>query len=123
MTKELAQQHKQVDVVALHPGRVDTGLGRSLVKEVALLRLISPIASFLSVAPGEGAKNHLWTATSPKVVSGKYYEPVGVPDKEGKIAKDEELRKKLWTWTESELKGLDVKEEKAPETTRAYNNV
>lgn len=117
LTKELAQQHTQIDVVALHPGRVDTGLGRSLVKEVPLIRLFSPIASFLSVAPVEGAKNHLWTATSPKIVSGKYYEPVGVPDKEGKKARDEELRKKLWTWTESELKDLDAKQDKAPETT------
>lgn len=111
LTKELAQRHSQIDVVVLHPGRVETGLGRSLVKEVPLIRFISPIASFISVSAVEGAKNHLWTATSPDVVSGKYYEPVGVPDKEGKIARDSELRKKLWTWTEGELKGLEAKEE------------
>lgn len=102
-------------MVALHPGRVETGLGRSLVKEVPLIRLMAPIAGFMSVSPVEGAKNHLWTATSSNIVSGKYYEPVGVPDKEGEIARDDELRKKLWTWTESELKDLDVKKENTPE--------
>ncbi|KAJ4423239.1 hypothetical protein N0V82_002100 [Gnomoniopsis sp. IMI 355080] len=111
LTKEVAQRHSQIDVVVLHPGRVETGLGLNLIKDVPLMRLLSPVASFLSVSPVEGAKNHLWTATSPDVVSGKYYEPIGVPDKEGNIAKDVELRKKLWTWTEAELQGLDVKEE------------
>lgn len=94
-------------MVAIHPGRVDTGLGRDLAKEYRLMRILAPIAPLLSVSPIEGVKNHLWTSTSPNVVSGTYYEPVGVPDKEGEIARDGELRKKLWTWLEDELK--DVK--------------
>lgn len=53
-----------------------------------------------------GVKNHLWAATSPEVVSGKYYEPVGIPDKESVAAKDEALSRKLWEWTENEMTGV-----------------
>lgn len=57
----------------------------------------------MSVPPEVGARNHLWAATSPDVVSGKYYTPVGVPNMEGKLARDDDLAKRMWEWTEKEL--------------------
>lgn len=110
MTRQLAQMYPQIEVVAVHPGRVNTGMGHSLGKESLLVRLAKPIAPLICVPPNEGARNHLWAATSPNVVSGTYYEPVGVPDKEGKMARDDQLRKKVWEWTENELKGINALE-------------
>lgn len=73
-----------------------------------------------------GVKNHLWASTAPAakagddqegdrgdkgdqslgtVVSGTYYEPVGVTGKDSALARDEELRVKLWEWVEKELEG------------------
>lgn len=83
-------------------------MGQNLAKESLLIRLTAPFAPMMSVSAVEGAKNHLWTATSSDVVSGKYYEPIGVPDKEGNIARDDELRTELWAWTEGELKNLSL---------------
>ncbi|KAI1154360.1 hypothetical protein F4825DRAFT_411823 [Nemania diffusa] len=50
-----------------------------------------------------GIRNHLWAATSPEVVGGKYYDPISVLGRESKIAKDENLSTGLWEWTENEL--------------------
>lgn len=33
----------------------------------------------------DGVKNQLWAATSDAVISGKYYEPIGVSGKAGKL--------------------------------------
>lgn len=111
LTRQLAELHPQIDVVALHPGRVDTEMGVGLGQESKLIRLTAPIVKKLGMKTAipvtEGAKNHLWTVTSPAVVTGKYYEPVGVPDKEGEIARDDKLRERLWTWAESEYKEVN----------------
>lgn len=110
LTRQLAQMYPQIEVVAVHPGRVNTGMGVSLGKESLLIRLAKPIAPLMCVTPSEGARNHLWAATSPNVVSGTYYEPVGVPDREGKMAWDNQLREKVWEWTENELRGVSALE-------------
>lgn len=81
-------------------------MAASLRRESLLVRLTAPIAPLMCVPVKVGIRNHLWVATSPEVVSGKYYEPVGVPDKETAVAKDEALSKRLWEWTENELKGV-----------------
>lgn len=98
-------------MVAVHPGRVNTGIGVSLAKESLLIRLSAPIAPFMVVSPELGARNHLWAATSPDVVSGKYYTPVGVPNMEGKLAKDDDMTKRVWEWTEKELEDVVASEQ------------
>jgi hypothetical protein len=74
-----------------------------LWKESFLARSTKSIAPFFCVPVSVGIINHLWAVTSPKVVSGTYYEPVGVPGKESALAKDTELSNRLWVWTENEL--------------------
>lgn len=87
-------------------------MGTSLQKESLLIKMVSPFMSFMTVSANVGAGNALWAATSSGVVSGKYYEPVGVPDMEtsSKYAMNKRLTQRLWEWTEEELK--DVKTEK-----------
>jgi retinol dehydrogenase-12 len=82
-------------------------MATSLAKESFLIRATAPIAPFFTVPVSVGITNHLWTSTSPGVVSGTYYEPVGVPGKESALARDAALSSKLWDWTENTLR--DVK--------------
>lgn len=102
--------HSDIEIVAVHPGRVVTGMGVSLQKESLLMRMTMPFAPFLSVSANVGARNALWAATSSGVVSGKYYEPVGVPDMETSFqyAMDKDLGQRLWEWTEQELKDINI---------------
>lgn len=81
-------------------------MAASLRKESLLVRLTAPIAPLVCAPVHIGIRNHLWAATGSEVVSGKYYEPVGVPNKETELAKDESLSRKLWEWTENELNGV-----------------
>lgn len=83
-------------------------MATSLQKEDLFVRLTKPIAPLFCVPVAIGVRNHLWAATNPGVVSGKYYEPVGIPDKESVMAKDEDLSRRLWEWTERELDGALV---------------
>ena len=90
----------------MHPGRILTGMATALKKESFLVRVTAPIAPFLCVSVSVGITNHLWAVTSPSVVSGTYYEPVGIPGKESAVARDEGLSKRLWQWTDGELKDV-----------------
>ncbi|KAH8647791.1 hypothetical protein BX600DRAFT_118822 [Xylariales sp. PMI_506] len=105
LTRDLAREFPQVKVVAVHPGRIATNMGVGLAAESLLIRMTGFLGKFIVTTVDIGARNHLWACTSPAIVSGKYYEPVGVPDREGKIAHNDELAKKLREWTEAELKG------------------
>ncbi|ETS75325.1 hypothetical protein PFICI_12269 [Pestalotiopsis fici W106-1] len=106
LVRELGRRHPQLTTAAVHPGRIAGAMGLSLAKESLLVRLSAPLAPLICVPVQVGVKNHLWAATSPLVVSGKYYEPVGVPDRESALAKDDNLSKRLWEWTETELEGI-----------------
>ena len=57
----------------------------------------------------DGAKNQLWAATRVKadVVSGAYYEPIGIAGREGGHAIKGKLEKELWDWTETQLEGCN----------------
>ncbi|KAK8029727.1 alcohol dehydrogenase Bli-4 [Apiospora rasikravindrae] len=103
LAKQLGSRYPQLKVAAVHPGRILTGMAESLRKESLIVRITAPIAPLVCVPVATGVKNHLWAATSPDVVSGKYYEPVGIPNKESAVAKDDGLSDRLWEWTEKEL--------------------
>ncbi|KAI0169716.1 hypothetical protein GGR52DRAFT_478891 [Hypoxylon sp. FL1284] len=104
LTRELARRYPQVTTVAIHPGRILTSIAIELRKQSLFVRLTAPLAPLVCVPVEVGIRNHLWAATSPDVVSGKYYEPVGVPDNETEVAKDHVLSGKVWEWTEREIR-------------------
>lgn len=104
--KELTREYPQINVVAVHPGRILTGMATSLQKESLLARWTKPIAPLFCVPVLIGIRNHLWAGTSSNVVSGTYYEPVGVPGTLSDSAKDELLSKRLREWTEDALSGI-----------------
>ena len=91
-------------VAAVHPPQVSTGL-LARATDLGLPAGMSGAVNRSSVSVEEGVKNQLWAATAKDVGSGEYYEPVGVAGNASEHGKDDELARKLWEWTESELEG------------------
>lgn len=103
-TDELARRYPEITWVSVHPGYIFTGLfdGASFLTKLPVL--IMSIGSRTPVEKGHFAQ--CWAATAPKVVSGGYYEPIGVEGKRATaLARDRELAGRLWEWTQEELKG------------------
>jgi NAD(P)-dependent dehydrogenase (short-subunit alcohol dehydrogenase family) len=109
-TRELARRYPDILSVSIHPGRVETNLGSTLSEEGGLLYRFTQVMDFL-VKPlpvDAGALNQIWAATWKRsdVVNGAYYVPAGKENQGSKLSRDANLRDKLWTWTEEQLKDL-----------------
>jgi retinol dehydrogenase-12 len=105
LAKELARNYEKIKAVAIHPGRVSTSISSTLEKNYGLLfALVRPLQQCLAVPVQVGINNHLWAATSPDVVSGLYYNPVGIPEGVSAQANDDELARRLGEWTDDVLK-------------------
>ena len=52
----------------------------------------------------QGCQNTLWAASSPEVNTGSFYFPVANEVQGSPWSQDKELREKLWTWTQKEIK-------------------
>lgn len=100
--KEMAKKYPRFVVAAVHPGVVNTGLLAGAT-DLGLPAGMGDAVNLSSVPVEQGMKNQLWAAVSKDVVSGEYYEPVGVGGKESADGKDDELAKSLWDWMESEI--------------------
>lgn len=110
LARELAGVYPTIKVAAIHPGRIKTGLSTELAKKYRFIQLLAPISRFTATTVELGARNQVWVATSPDVVSGLYYIPIGVLDNKTLVDKDPAFSKKLWQWTENELKGIEVEQ-------------
>jgi len=107
--KEIAERYPQITAVSVHPGVVKTDLFSAPESGFIVNAIRRVVVPLMGVSVEEGAKNQLWASTAKDgVVSGKYYEPIGIAGKEGAVAKDNQLAKKLWDWTERELEGQSV---------------
>ena len=106
--KELAKRYPQLKVIAVHPGVVNTKLVAIIAESSLLVRGARKVASPFLATVEKGVKNQIWAAVAKDVVSGEYYEPVGVMGKGNKRTHDVALAKKLWDWTEEELQGYIV---------------
>lgn len=110
--REMAARYppRQVTTVSIHPGTVKTELFNNpeggLMYRL-LQRLFVPV---FGLTVEDGAKNTVWaaTASSKDVVSGEYYEPIGVAGNGSVWSRDRGLARKLWEWTEEELKGQEL---------------
>ncbi|EXJ80213.1 hypothetical protein A1O1_08355 [Capronia coronata CBS 617.96] len=104
---ELARRYPKLTSVSLHPGVIKTDLylpstGANVITKYGLM-LLGPLM-FQDVKAG--ALNQLWLAAGAKkeqIVNGAYYTPVGKL-RHNKWATDVEAGKRLWEWTEQELK-------------------
>lgn len=72
-------------VASVHPGAVRTPRSDSVSSKSFLLRCLMTVGRLFMSSVEDGVKNQLWAATSDAVISGKYYEPIGVSGKAGKL--------------------------------------
>ncbi|KAJ6444631.1 molecular chaperone DnaJ [Purpureocillium lavendulum] len=93
--RRLAQLRPRLTVVAVHPGVVRTNLVAGATGMSKSARVAGPLANLAFTPVSEGVKNQLWASVSRDVVSGEYYEPVGVVDKVRKLGRNDELAKAL----------------------------
>lgn len=110
--RELARHHPTWTVTAIHPGVVNTNLVHHLQEQYWLLGPLLWAACKLLTTVEVGARNQLWAATAPKqdIENGAMYYPVGdlSGGRKGRYNQDDDLAKKLWEWTEEELKDQKV---------------
>ncbi|KAJ3463361.1 hypothetical protein MRS44_008147 [Fusarium solani] len=86
--REAAKRIPNIKNIAINPGEM-------LQTEVAP-KVVIPIS--------EGVKNHLWATTCPEIENGEFYEPVGKTGGLEGHGLDDEMARKLWEWTEEQLK-------------------
>jgi len=98
---ELARRYPSITFVAVHPGIVDTPLTPNWIKSTAIMRRLAAGGDLRT--PNEGSFNLLWAGTGRGVLSGEYYEPVGVLGKRTPKARDLKLAEDLWKWTSKQL--------------------
>ena len=102
-TRHMAQAHRDIKWASLHPGVVNTGLQAGADGASLPIRVLLKVGKPLMMTVEKGVWNQLWASVSPKVVSGEYYEPVGVAGKATEIASDLMLAQELAHWTDVEL--------------------
>jgi len=100
--REMAKRYPGITTVSVHPGIVDTGIVGSETPWVvtAAIKVLKPL--FVRSVE-DGVRNQLWACVSDEVVSGEYYEPVGVAGKVSQDGKDDKLALEFWEWTEKEF--------------------
>ncbi|EXJ62980.1 oxidoreductase [Cladophialophora yegresii CBS 114405] len=104
---ELARRYPALTSVSLHPGVIKTDLYLPNAETNALVRWGARIVGPVLFGTVEtGALNQLWAAAGAKkeeLVNGEYYTPVG-KHRTNKWSTDAGAGRKLWEWTEKELK-------------------
>ncbi|KAF2103769.1 short-chain dehydrogenase [Rhizodiscina lignyota] len=107
--KELGRRFPEITSVVVHPGVVTTDLVNS--KGWFEKKFIEVMNLGHLLTPEEGAVNQTWAAVGRgeiKPKSGEYYLPVGIVGKPTKASSNAEMAKKLWEWTDDELKQYSV---------------
>ncbi|RIB21627.1 hypothetical protein C2G38_1999093 [Gigaspora rosea] len=100
-TNELNKRYleERIYATSLHPGLVDTQMSRK--------NDLSASETFLSssISTEDGAITTLYCATSPEIEEknyrGMYFDPFGIEGEKSSYAKDDDLAKKLWEFTEN----------------------
>jgi NAD(P)-dependent dehydrogenase (short-subunit alcohol dehydrogenase family) len=100
----LAQQHRNMKIISVHPGIVRTNLNGPAIESSLILGTMACLSNLLvAVDASKGALNQLWAMTDPKAESGVFHYPVGVKGKGSKLSQDKSLQEKLWEWTQAEI--------------------
>jgi retinol dehydrogenase-12 len=105
--QEFARHYPELTTVSIDPGEVATQLFSREPGDKQMAHLQTVVAPKVVQPVEEGVKNQLWAGTVKNVTSGLHYEPIGVNEPSG-LMLDTDLAKKLWEWTEKELKGQEI---------------
>lgn len=104
MASELSRRlvGTNIKVASLHPGLViETGVGRTWFKPW-MKTLVTPFTSPFSKSRQQGAATHVYLATAPNIVNGGYYADCNLAPSSRHV-QDEELAKRLWSFSEELL--------------------
>lgn len=104
--RQLAKVHPQFTVAAIHPGVVRTQLMDRATGSPPIVRALTKAGSALLPSVEKGVRNQLWASVAKGVKSGEYYEPIGVAGGASEDGKNDELARRLWEWTETELENV-----------------
>ncbi|KAI4643392.1 uncharacterized protein J4E78_009861 [Alternaria triticimaculans] len=108
--RQYALHYTQINSVAIHPGDVLTEIFNKGAEggDEQIKYLAREVAPKRCGSLEEGIKNGVWAATAQGVLSGRYYEPVGVLGMGSELSKDTRLGEKLWAWTQREMEGWEL---------------
>ncbi|KAM0487426.1 hypothetical protein ACHAP7_001939 [Fusarium lateritium] len=101
--REAAKRYSFTNI-AINPGEVQTELFSREAGDDLMKHLQTEVAPGLEIPIEEGVKNHLWATTCPDIENGEFYEPVGKSGGLERHGLDDEMARKLWDWTEEQLK-------------------
>ncbi|EMD95143.1 hypothetical protein COCC4DRAFT_149370 [Bipolaris maydis ATCC 48331] len=106
----LAKSNPAITTIAVHPGVVRTGIMDGPMSNPIMKWLLRFVGNAASVDIPTGTLNQLWACTVPRetITNGGMYYPVGKEFKGRRDAPDEDVAKELWSWTESELKHIEL---------------
>lgn len=110
--RELAVRYPSITSVSLHPGAIVTDLYNTFQTNFFLKIGVWIYRLLAMVLPGHykdtrgGSLCQTWAAGVEKeeLENGAYYNPVGSKSAGSAMSRDPGLQKKLWEWTEEELK-------------------
>ncbi|WAO89913.1 Hypothetical protein NCS54_00731700 [Fusarium falciforme] len=102
--REAAKRIPNIKNIAINPGEVDTELFTREPGDDHMKMLQTEVAPKVVIPISEGVKNHLWATTCPDIENGEFYEPVGKTGGLEGHGLDDEMARKLWEWTEEQLK-------------------
>jgi len=108
--RQYTLHYPQILSVAIHPGDVLTEIFNKGAEggDEQIKYLAREVAPKRCGSLKEGIKNGVWAATAEGVLSGRYYEPVGVLGMGSELSKDPKLGERLWTWTQREMEGWEL---------------
>ncbi|RFU73370.1 hypothetical protein TARUN_8892 [Trichoderma arundinaceum] len=104
---ELAKRHPKITSVSLHPGMIKTDLYATTFENSFLLRYALGIfGPLIYYDVPYGALTQLWVSTveKSKLTQGAFYTPVGQLQSGNTYTKNADMQKRLWEWTEEQLK-------------------
>ncbi|GAA6002241.1 hypothetical protein JCM10207_003142 [Rhodosporidiobolus poonsookiae] len=97
-----------IRVSAIHPGVVNTELTRGMASSGVIGPMISRVWSYTTMSPAEGAKTQLYAATSPELdeknYRAQYFIPIATAATPSAYARDPQLAKDLWEFSEKMVK-------------------
>ena len=90
--------------VSLHPGNIHTELNRGTARTYPWARPFFAILNWFLLTPYKGAVTPLYAATSPDIEKngwkGEWFEPMAKRATPSEYARDPQLAKDLWTFSE-----------------------
>lgn len=108
---ELSRRYPSITSVSVHPGIIMTDLYSAVNQRYSVAALGHKVVGCVGTSVAQGACNQLWAAAGAKkeeLTNGAYYVPVGNLKSQNRFSSSEDMGKRLWEWTETELEKANL---------------